>query len=114
MTSPDTKFRMPPQPDGIADDSRDLPDPDRATRRIRAYLTGAGDGLYDTANPGDGPRPLYARDLEAVCRALDDARARESAFRQKVKDLVGWYDPTKEDPTQFRDELWELVTGETG
>ncbi|GHJ11191.1 hypothetical protein TPA0907_55580 [Micromonospora humidisoli] len=57
---------VPEQPDGIEDDSRDLPDPHRAANRVRDWIAAWGDGLIDTA---DG-HPLYARDLEAICRAV--------------------------------------------
>jgi hypothetical protein len=58
---------IPGQPDGIHDDSRDLPVASKAIPRIRAYVTEFGDGLYDSINGA----PLYGRDLEAVCRQLD-------------------------------------------
>ncbi|MFF0823033.1 hypothetical protein ACFYUR_21950 [Micromonospora haikouensis] len=57
---------MPEQPDGIDDDSYDLPDPHRAAARVRDWIAAWGDGLIDTT---DG-NPLYARDLEALCRAV--------------------------------------------
>lgn len=60
---------LPSQPDGIQDDSRDLPDPVRAAERISAYISAVGDGLYDVC---DGA-PLYGRDLEAVVRAVTKA-----------------------------------------
>lgn len=57
---------LPGQPDGIDDDSRDLPEPAKAAERVRAYVTEFGDGLYDVC----GGAPLYGRDLEAICRAV--------------------------------------------
>lgn len=60
---------IPDQPDGIEDDSTDLPDPQRAANRVLAYITAWGDGLRDTA---DGKHPLYARDLYALVRAVLD------------------------------------------
>lgn len=57
---------IPDQPDGIEDDSYDLPDPHRAATRVRDWIGAWGDGLINTA---DG-HPLYARDLEAICRAI--------------------------------------------
>lgn len=57
---------MPDQPDGIDDESRDLPDPARAAERVRAYIANCGDGLYDVV----GGTPLYGRDLEAITRAV--------------------------------------------
>ena len=55
------------QPDGIADDTTDLPDPKRAARRVRAYIERCGDGLYDVVDR----RPLYARDVYALTKAAD-------------------------------------------
>jgi hypothetical protein len=57
---------LPDQPDGIDEDSRDLPDPRRAAERVRAYICESGDGLYDV----QGGAPLYARDLEALAREV--------------------------------------------
>lgn len=53
----------PEQPDGIADDSNDLPDPMRAAERVNAFLAWFGDGLMrvDVSAP-----PLFARDLQAL------------------------------------------------
>lgn len=68
-----TATTLPPnQPDGIEDESRDLPDPVRAAERIRAYIEASGDGLYDVQ---DGA-PLYGRDLEAVVRDVLSAGER--------------------------------------
>lgn len=55
---------IPAQPDEIEDDSRDLPEPIPAAYRVRDYIAANGDGVYDVL---DG-HPLYARDLEALCR----------------------------------------------
>lgn len=55
----------PGQPDGIADDSNDLPHPADAAERVRAFIEATGDGLYDSS---DG-HPLYARDLASIRRA---------------------------------------------
>lgn len=63
---------LPDQPEGIADDSHDLPSLEGAAGRVDAYLRSFGDGLVDIAGgPGqwwtDGERrPLYARDLAAL------------------------------------------------
>lgn len=62
--------RIPDQPDGIEDDSPDLPDPHRAAQRVCDYITAWGDGLIDTA---DGKHPLYARDLVALAEAVLNA-----------------------------------------
>lgn len=61
------KLDIPDQPDGIHEQSSDLPVCSKAITRIRAYVSEVGDGLYETANGA----PLYGRDLEAVCRRLD-------------------------------------------
>ena len=58
---------LPDQPDGIADDSRDLPELGRAAERVGNYIAANGDGIYDVI---DG-HPLYARDMEALRRAAD-------------------------------------------
>jgi hypothetical protein len=58
---------LPDQPDGIEDGSPDLPDPQRAAERVRAYIEAWGDDLCDVTAGG---QPLYARDLEAVTRAV--------------------------------------------
>ncbi|WP_328344891.1 hypothetical protein [Micromonospora sp. NBC_00421] len=60
---------IPAQPDGLNEhyeDDSDLPDPVKAAERVRDYITANGDGIYDVL---DG-HPLYARDLEAICRAV--------------------------------------------
>ncbi|QXV57424.1 hypothetical protein [Amycolatopsis sp. TNS106] len=56
------------QPDGIEDDSRDLPNPAPAADRVREFLSWHGDGrIYlDDRHP-----PLFARDLQALA---DNAR----------------------------------------
>ncbi|MEV1013721.1 hypothetical protein AB0I89_23510 [Micromonospora sp. NPDC049801] len=56
---------IPQQPDGIEDDSRDLPEPAAAAERVRDYTTEFGDGILNVI---DG-HPLYARDLEALARS---------------------------------------------
>lgn len=58
------------QPDGIDEQSTGLPEPARAAARVRAYISETGDGLYDI----QGGMPLYARDLEALCRAVLNGR----------------------------------------
>lgn len=59
------------QPDDIDEQTNDLPDPARAAARVRAYIEASGDGLYDV----QGGMPLYARDLEALTRAVLNGRA---------------------------------------
>lgn len=67
-----TAIRRTDQPDGIEDDSRDLPTVTRAARRVRAFISEWGDGLIDEA----GRRPLYARDVFALVRAAEVAQER--------------------------------------
>ncbi|MEV4053012.1 hypothetical protein AB0J55_17655 [Amycolatopsis sp. NPDC049688] len=63
------------QPDGIADDSTDLPDPARAAERVNAFLAWFGDGLV-----GEGDdTPLYARDLQALANAAGQATNEDAA-----------------------------------
>lgn len=57
---------FPDQPDGIEEDSHDLPDPIAAARRVGDYIAECGDGLYNV----QAGKPLYGRDLEAICRAI--------------------------------------------
>lgn len=57
---------LPEQPDGIEDDSRDIPEPMSAARRVLAFVAAFGDGLYDARNG----KPLYGRDLEVLCRQV--------------------------------------------
>lgn len=61
---------MPQQPDGISEQSRDLPELARAAERVDEYLRVCGDGLYDVQDR----QPLYARDLQAL---VNFARAAE-------------------------------------
>lgn len=56
---------IPDQPDGIEDDSGDLPDPVRAIERVREYIAAFGDGIYDVV----AGHPLYARDVESLRQA---------------------------------------------
>lgn len=63
---------FPAQPNGISEQSRDLPDLARAAERVDEYLRVCGDGLYDVQDR----QPLYARDLQALvnfARAAGDA-----------------------------------------
>ncbi|MCW2897880.1 MAG: hypothetical protein JWO67_145 [Streptosporangiaceae bacterium] len=77
---------LPDQPDGIEDDSRDLPNPVRAAERVDEYICASGDGLYDI----QGGAPLYARDLEAITRAVRDrATALEPSLPLPVADGSG-------------------------
>ncbi|WP_435233328.1 hypothetical protein [Micromonospora aurantiaca (nom. illeg.)] len=74
---------LPGQPDDIADDSRDLPDPVDAAQRVKEYISATGDGIYDVA---DG-NPLYARDLEALRRATERASEVEMCAEKTQIDL---------------------------
>ena len=61
-----TTHNLPDQPDGIDGQSTDLPALAAAAERVKAYIEASGDGLYDVF----GGAPLYARDLEALSRAV--------------------------------------------
>lgn len=65
----------PDQPDRIDEDSSDLPDVARAARRVRAWICEWGDGLIQVTNK----RPLYARDLEALVRAVQNGQSTVTA-----------------------------------
>lgn len=54
----------PDQPDGIDEQSRDLPDPGRSAARVNEFLSAWGDGLIPLEYPV--VPPLYARDLQAL------------------------------------------------
>jgi hypothetical protein len=61
----------PDQPDGIDEDSRDLPTLANATARLAQYVTALGDGLYDFL-PADGSAAtLYGRDLEVLLKLAE-------------------------------------------
>lgn len=75
MTAPTPEIHHPGQPDGIDEYSTDLPDVARAARRVRAWICEWGDGLIQVTNK----RPLYARDLEALTRAVRDGRSTVTA-----------------------------------
>ncbi|MEV6897482.1 hypothetical protein [Amycolatopsis sp. NPDC051372] len=65
--------RVPDQPDGIEDDSYDLPDKARAAGRVNEFLAWYGDGrLHPCVLPGteDEMPPLFARDLQALTNAV--------------------------------------------
>lgn len=64
---------VPQQPDGIAEDSQDYPDPVRAAQRVNAFIADWGDGLLDQANGA----PLYARDLASLARFVLNAQSDE-------------------------------------
>lgn len=59
---------VPHQPDDIEEyDDKTIPDAERAAKRVLAYVTEFGDGLYDVV----GGAPLYGRDLVAVAKAAE-------------------------------------------
>lgn len=72
------------QPDGIEFDSPDLPKPERAARRVKAYIERAGDGMYDVIDR----RPLYGRDLEALAREALRVGALAAEIEQLQADLA--------------------------
>jgi hypothetical protein len=76
---------LPGQPDGIEDDSYDLPAPAAAAERVRAYVSEFGDGLYDVC----GGAPLYGRDLEALCRAAARLKDLDYYVRRLTQDAAG-------------------------
>lgn len=85
-----TNTSVPEQPDGIADDSHDLPDVARAAERVDRFLQAYGDGLVGVlVSPEyqDAMPPLYARDLEALSRAAT-AQAPVGEQRSMPPDLV--------------------------
>lgn len=53
-------------------------------------------------------RDELAEQLRAADADLRDLSARLS----ETKHLVGWFDPTKDDPKTFRDDLWQAVNGD--
>ncbi len=55
---------LPQQPDGIEEDSHDLPDAANAAKRVHEFLCEYGDGIVDAWNG----KALYARDLEALTK----------------------------------------------
>ena len=73
------------QPDGIADDSRDLPDPTRAAERVNGFLSWFGDGRVYLDDPHP---PLFARDLQALSNCVTPSAATQTAeqARQAVVD----------------------------
>lgn len=66
----------PEQPDGIDDDSRDTPDPQKAAERVTAWIEQFGDGLCSV----EGDQPLYARDMFALVKATHNLHALSHAF----------------------------------
>jgi hypothetical protein len=87
LTTSDTEH--PDQPDGIEDDSHDLPGPARAAERVGEFLSGYGDGLigveFSRVYCPNGLPPLYARDLEALRKLPDEV---ERLCAQLVRSVV--------------------------
>jgi hypothetical protein len=50
-------------------------------------------------------RDTLAAELATATAELESALS----DLQTVRDVVGWYDPAKQDPTEFRNALWEVV-----
>lgn len=90
------------QPDGIADDSYDLPDKARAAGRVNEFLAWFGDGrLYPCVLPGteDEMPPLFARDLQALTNAAtadaaqpEPAEGLRAAVLSMLKELSAYGD----------------------
>ncbi|MEA5366064.1 hypothetical protein VA596_41510 [Amycolatopsis sp., V23-08] len=62
---------MTEQPEGIANDSYDLPTPEGAARRVNEFLAWYGDGLVYAET---GAPPLFARDLQALTNLASGRR----------------------------------------
>lgn len=60
---------QPPEVD-IHDDARKLPPAEAAAERVREFVEWFGDGQIWQSESYDVPPPLYARDLEALARAV--------------------------------------------
>ncbi|WBB94246.1 hypothetical protein [Verrucosispora sp. WMMC514] len=82
---------IPVQPDGIADDERELPAPTAAAHRVREFITAWGDGILDVTLEG---HPLYARDLEALSRhAAKVAELVDDLFLVWSHEAGAWWGP---------------------
>jgi hypothetical protein len=66
----------PDQPDGIEDDTHDLPSIESAAERVNAWLEQFGDGLCSV----EGGQPLYSRDLLALTTNVDTVHAIRKAL----------------------------------
>lgn len=82
------ELNVPDQPDGIDMDSFDLPKPQDAATRVDLFLEWYGDGRVETLQ--DGPRPLYARDMQALTYAVRDLLwlHAEAAWRHRTEDAL--------------------------
>lgn len=68
------------QPDGITNDSHDLPTPANAARRTYEFLSWFGDGIVYGGE--DDQPPLYARDLEALRKEHERVDGLEAINRE--------------------------------
>lgn len=75
-----TTTEHPDQPPGIDPYDYELPTPADAARRVNEFLTAYGDGLIEIewsedylAQYGVTAKPLYARDLQALTNAVEEA-----------------------------------------
>jgi hypothetical protein len=84
MLTQDQIDAIPGQPDGIEDDSRDMPDPARAAERILAYVEACGDGLYDVTAVTNSP--LYGRDLCSVAQAVKKLLAERDELAHQARE----------------------------
>lgn len=102
------------QPDGIDPDSFELPAPEQAAERVATFLRTYGDGLIVV--DFDSAPPLYARDLEVLCRAwLEKAAERDAEIGNlridrdiALADAQRAFDSVDEYRTQLRDARIEI------
>jgi hypothetical protein len=100
-----TETELPDQPDGIEDDSRDMPDPVRAAERVREYIAAFGDGLYDVQ---DGA-PLYGRDLEALTRVVLDDRGSVGQLQELLAFRLRENERLRRDDARLREQIESLT-----
>jgi hypothetical protein len=81
MSYAERTANLPQQPDGIEEDSHDLPDPMKAAKRAHEFLCEFGDGIVDAANG----KALYARDLEVLSKSPALVAAANSAAADMLK-----------------------------
>lgn len=55
---------LPEQPDGIEEDSHDVPAPEKAAERVKEFVSEFGDGIVMAVNR----QPLYSRDIWALAK----------------------------------------------
>lgn len=83
---------QPPEVD-VHDDRRQLPPAVAAAERVREFVGWFGDGQIWHAESDDTPPPLYARDLEALARAVESLEtlvphAKAQALREAADELA--------------------------